>query len=108
MVGVRKGFILGCFKEVGFNCIIDSEIIIENDSDLAVLLRENDQIEANINFDKDLEICNRISENWKSEILDNFVERSAQFTKEKEWMVLKTTYLLKFYKLLKYLNAQKL
>ena len=75
---------MGCFKEVGFDCIIDSKIIIENDSDLAALLPENDQIEDNINFYKDLKICNQISENWESAILDNFVERCTSIHQKEE------------------------
>jgi len=73
----RERIILGSFKEDGFHCNIDSEIIIENDSDHAALLPGNDTIEDYINFDKDLEICNQIPENWDSGILDNFVEWRA-------------------------------
>ena len=75
---VKEGTILGCFKEIGFDCNIDSEIIIQNDLNTILLfITWNDQIYDNINFNKYFEICNQISENWESEFLDNFVERSV-------------------------------
>ena len=54
---VREETIFWCFKEAGFDWNIDLKIIIENDSDLAALLLENNQFENYTNFDKDLDLC---------------------------------------------------